>query len=48
MTVPRKKPTVMVLFGWSDPEGFVASAPALEAGATTDRPGLSLLVMQRV
>lgn len=24
MTAPRKKPTVMVLFGWSDPEGFEA------------------------
>lgn len=24
MTPPRKKPTVMLLFGWSDPEGFVA------------------------
>ena len=24
MTTPRKKPIVMLLFGWSDPEGFEA------------------------
>ena len=32
----------------ADPEGFVEGAPDLEAGTATERPGLSLLVMQRV
>ena len=31
-----------------DPDGFVEGAPELEAGTTTDRAGLSLLVLRRI